>query len=401
MARLARASRSGAWARLGLGVDMAASRLSTDWLNDFHGGAGANSHLSLPRAQCSVGRVNRSLDLATVAVWAVFGLVAGACKNGEGARDAPRTFPPADAAPPSVDVTGDGREAGAPPEDAASQAPGAGQDEGPPDASSEAGVAPPQFEPDVFGVRKLFPTVHGGLEWDSRHWEVGAYDAPFGTPDPNDPLRLSNQRGDGMVHVEGDGTLRMTGSQPRLYIGTAQSHPWRNVEITAYYQRREDDDTDWAGLVIGARSGANGHGTDNCTATTYYARFRNDGNADIEKELEHPAALPRETTPLWDGADPPYGTWIGMKFVVVNVDGDRHVRLRVFRDLTEGRDGGTWEPVIDYVDRGGWAPDHHCDYAPDFIITQGGGVVLIRNTGVIGQGALYKWVSVREIAPEP
>jgi hypothetical protein len=252
---------------------------------------------------------------------------------------------------------------------------------------------------DVFGVTELFPTAVGGLEWDSRYWDGEAHAVDFGTPDPADPLALANRRGDGEVTVNGDGTLRMTGAQPRLYLGTASNHPWLNVEITAYYQRIEDDDTAYAGLVVGARSGPNGHGSDNCTATTYYARFRNDGNADVEKELEHPAADTRATTALWDGADPPYGSWIGMKFIVNNVDGGQHVRLRVLRDLTEGADGGTWEPIIDYTDEGGWAPAHACGYAPDFIVTEGGGVVLVRNTGVTGAGALYKWLTVREVAP--
>jgi hypothetical protein len=254
---------------------------------------------------------------------------------------------------------------------------------------------------DVFGVTELAPTIQGGLEWDSRYWEGDAHTVDFETPDPADPLALANQRGEGEVTVNGDGTLTLTGTEPRIYIGTADDHPWLNVEITVYYQRVEDDDTDYAGLVVGARSGPNGHGIDNCTATTYYARFRNDGNADVEKELEHPESLERDTTPLWDGADPPFQTWIGMKYLVTNVDADEHVHLRVFRDLTEAAEGGSWEPIVDSTDTGGWNPPHSCDYAPDFIITQGGGVVLVRNTGTTGPGALYKWLTIREISAEP
>jgi hypothetical protein len=282
-----------------------------------------------------------------------------------------------------------------PRDDAATDQPDSGDGDG--DHQSDAG---PGSERDVFGVTQLAPTAAGGLEWDSRYWEGEAHEVEFGTPDPADPLGLANRRGDGNVTVNGDGTLRMSGSQPRLYLGTSSNHPWRNVEITLYYQRVEDDDTDYAGLVVGARSGPDGHGSDNCTATTYYGRFRNDGNADVEKELEHPASDTRATTPLWDGADPPRNTWIGMKLLVTNVDGGEHVRLRVLRDLTEGADGGTWEPIIDYTDEGGWAPAHDCSYAPDFIVTEGGGAVLVRNTGVSGQGALYKWLTIREVVAE-
>ena len=189
----------------------------------------------------------------------------------------------------------------------------------------------------------------------------------------------------------------MTGDQPRIYIGHTDEHPWLNTEITVYYQRLEDNDTAYAGLVMGARSGPSGHGDDNCTATTYYARMRHDGDVDVAKELEHPTALAAESSAIWDGGPLPTNQWIGMKFVVVNVDDSQHVRLQVFRDVTEGADGGAWEPLIDRVDQGGWAPAHACAYEADHIITAGGGVTFIRNTGLTGAGARYKWFTVREI----
>jgi hypothetical protein len=319
-------------------------------------------------------------------VLAALGMALAACGAGGSTPDGTHT---------KTDASMDGMDAGSMLLDAALPDADAG------DLLEEPDASPPGANRDVFGITELYPTAQDGLAWDSRWWEGEAHDVPFGSADPADPLGLANQRGDGMVHVEGDGTLRMTGAQPRIYIGHAGAHPWLNVEITAYYQRIEDDDTSYAGLVIGARSGPDGHGTDNCTATTYYARFRNDGDADVEKELEHPEALARETTPLWDGADPPFGRWIGMKYIVTNVAAGQHVRLQVLRDLTEGQDGGDWQPVIDTTDSGGWAPAHGCEYAPDLIVTEGGGVVLIRNTGATGQGALYRWVTIREIDPQP
>lgn len=82
------------------------------------------------------------------------------------------------------------------------------------DAGSEAdtAVAPAR---DVFGVTALLPTAPGGLEWDSRYWEGHAHDVEAETPDFADPLGHANRRGSGMVRVNGDGTLRMSGSQPR------------------------------------------------------------------------------------------------------------------------------------------------------------------------------------------
>lgn len=252
---------------------------------------------------------------------------------------------------------------------------------------------------DVFGITEMYPTVDGGLEWDSAWWSGSAHELTVGGNDYDaaDPLMLANQRGEGTVTVNGDGTLSMTGSQPRIYLATLDNHPWLNVEITVYYQRLEDAGTAYAGLVVGARSGPNGHGTDNCTATTYYARFRHDGDVDVEKELEHPASEGRESQELWDGDPLPTEIWIGMKYIVTNQDADQHVRLQVFRDLTEGENGGTWEPLIDMVDEGGWSPDHACAYEADHIIVQGGGAVFVRNTDLSGPGALYKWLTVREI----
>jgi hypothetical protein len=250
---------------------------------------------------------------------------------------------------------------------------------------------------DVFGATGLYATAPSGLEWTSEFWSQTAHDLPFGSADPADPLGLANARGQGTITANGDGTLSMTGSQPRIYLGTADNHPWLNVEITVYYQRLQDDATPWGGLVVGARSGPDGHGTDNCTATTYYARFRHDGDADFEKELEHPTSEPRASKAIWPGDAPlPFNQWIGMKYIVFN-DGLGGVRLQAFRDLTEGANGGEWEPIIDYTDAGGWAPASNCTYPDDYIILQGGGVVFIRDTGTTGPGALYRHFTVREI----
>ncbi len=250
---------------------------------------------------------------------------------------------------------------------------------------------------DVFGATEFYVTAPGGLEWTSEYWSGQAHAVEFGTADPADPLGLANRRGSGEVTVNGDGTLSMTGSQPRIYLGTMEEHPWLNVEVTVYYQRLEDDDTNYAGIVIGARSGPDGHSGDYCTASTYYARIRHDGRVDVAKELEHPTALARDTTMIWPGDGPlPHDQWIGMKYIVYN-DDQGGVRLQVFRDLTEGADGGTWELLIDSTDDGGWAPAHNCSFEPDHVILEGGGVVFMRNTGTTGPGAMYRNLTVREI----
>lgn len=252
---------------------------------------------------------------------------------------------------------------------------------------------------DAFGATGFYATAGSGLQWTSEFWSQGAHDLPFGSVDPADPGGLATARGQGTITANGDGTLSMTGYQPRIYLGTADNHPWLNVEITVYYQRLQDDGTPWGGLVVGARGGVDGHGGDNCTATTYYARFRHDGDADFEKEFEHPTSESRASKAIWpNDAALPFNQWIGMKYIVYN-DGLGGVRLQAFRDLTEGVNGGDWEPILDYTDNGGWAPASNCTYEADHIIVEGGGVVFIRDTGTGGPGALYRNLTVREIDP--
>jgi len=152
-----------------------------------------------------------------------------------------------------------------------------------------------------------------------------------------------------------------SGSQPRIYIYPTDSGPWRDVEVTVYYQRVEDSDTAYAGLVIGARSGENGHssGTE-CDAHTYYARVRNDGAFDFEKELEHPASSTQarvQPDDAWPDGEVPRSTWIGFKFVIYNLATPGQVKFEAYRDMTNGEDGGDWELVNETVDDGGWFVD--------------------------------------------
>jgi hypothetical protein len=259
---------------------------------------------------------------------------------------------------------------------------------------------------DVFGITELYPSAPSGAAWTSEHWDGDAYEIDE-REDPNDPTGLSGFRGTGTLEVTGDGELVMSGSQPRIYIYPGSGEPWRDLEITAYYQRVSDSDTAYAGLVIGVRSGEDGHssGTE-CDAHTYYARVRNDGAFDFEKELKHPASAtqsrvdPEEAWPP-DG-EVPQSTWIGFKYVIYNIGTTGTVKLEAYRDMTNGEGGGDWELVNETIDDGGWSVETDCDeHDPtgdesDMIILDGG-TVLIRNTDV--DEARYRWVTMREIAP--
>lgn len=257
---------------------------------------------------------------------------------------------------------------------------------------------------DPFGVRELYPSALPSSVWTSEHWSGAAY-ALDARRDPNDPAGLSGMRGEGSLQVTGTGELVMSGSQPRIYVYPAAARPWRNLEVTVYYRRVADDGTAYAGLVVGVRSGADGHtGATACEAHTYYARLRHDGAIDFEKELEHPASSTRARVSP-ENAWPPDGElpserWIGWKLVVYDLPAGEGVKLEAYRDLAEGAGGGDWQLVNETTDAGGWTVDTDCSqYAPvdgksDHIVLEDG-VTFIRNTRI--DEARYRWFSVREI----
>ena len=291
------------------------------------------------------------------------------------------------------------------------------------------------------GIEQHYPQKPGSVEWDSSHWKKHNSYMLKGF-DPHDPLGWSQKRGNGnlKVHVEnGMGVLTLSGSQPRIYInsykdskgnalkGRPAPHQaeqfFLNTETTAYYRRSGSDGANWGGLVIGARSGPNGHSSygDYCDASTYYARIRHDGKWDFEKELRHPGAsysignidsnglLIKEHGKFVEGRLNS-NQWYGVKFVIFNPqDYSDKVKLELYIDIVEpgklpGEDQN-WQLLGSLIDEGNWpvlgnydqctSPKIHSKHT----ITQGGGVVFIRNTGI--EKAEYTKFSVREIAPPP
>jgi len=254
------------------------------------------------------------------------------------------------------------------------------------ESTSDAGTR------DLFNITKLYASAPSGISWNSEHWANG-HARDILDRDPDDPTGASQQRGDSSrLYVDGQGILHFFGTgpnlpEPRLYLNNPNQYFFKNVELTIYYLRVSDDNTPWGGIVLGARSGPDGHspGGDPCTAHTYYGRIRHDAHEDEEKELKHPQSQARDSKNIWNGASMlPFGAWIGMKYVVYNVNHDANVKLEVYRDFTGGANGGTWEKVGETLDNGGWAPPQDppaCTYAPDFIPTVGGVVIILRDTG--------------------
>jgi len=299
-------------------------------------------------------------------------------------------------------------------------------------AAAMAGLSPLAAQPPAgagagaiineFGIHMAYPTRSGSREWNSLHWASGGPRVLSNRDTPFDPTGWSQKRGTGILTIDGQGILRFNGTQPRLYINpypNGSSNPnlaaqrFRDVEVSVYFRRLHAGGAGFGGLIVGVRSGPMGHGAaggNDCDATTYYARLRNDGNWDFAKELKHPAAANILLAPAWAGQSLPVGQWIGLRYAVHTVAGG-HVRLELWVDRNSaGAGGGNWESLGSYTDSGQWNSDAPgaptdatgCAYPNDQIVEPGGGVVLLRNSSSESVDlSEYRWLSVREIvAPD-
>ena len=277
---------------------------------------------------------------------------------------------------------------------------------------------------DVFGSKKFFKTVSGTIEWTSEHWGNGIYrECTNWSADSYDPYDWSDNRssneGDGFV-IDGNGQMQLLGSGPRFHINSQQSWAstkqfYKNVEWTGYFKRKALGGKDYGGMVVGVRSGALGHGSsggNNCDANTYYARFRNDGKWDFEKELQHPGSYYRSGSgighqdPLWGSTSLPVGRWIGMKYIVYN-SSETSVHLELYIDSISGGNPSkaVWKKVGEADDAGndwsgasgGAATISGCKYSNAYTaILNGGGIILMRTDD---DQPYYKYVTIREIDP--
>lgn len=280
-----------------------------------------------------------------------------------------------------------------------------------------AGVTPATPGPsgpgrDAFGVRMLYPSASGGAHWISR-WHAAP--RSFAGRDPLDPW-FDADHGDAIYSAPGDGTLRIGGPVPRMYVhDPALARQWRDVEITVYFARLADSAVPWGGMVSVARTN---HGTtgdedvDKCDTRGIGARLRYDGAFDFEKETNHPDAEARGRALLWPGGLP-FRRWLGYKHVVYDLP-DGRVRQELWLDEADGRGGGDFRRLAALEDDGqsfgasaracspGIAPTLPLRATNDRPGSESGKPnisVYFRSDGVAPGGLVYKWASVREIEP--
>ena len=190
-----------------------------------------------------------------------------------------------------------------------------------------------------------------------------------------------------------------------------KSKKWNNVEVTVYAKRiSESVVISTQGIVIGARSEHQDATKENpCLGRTYYGRLLYDGRAVFQKEVIHEGAYsvnkPEENNKAtWDTTNGslPRNKQVGVKFVVKTNFDEKSVKLELYRDLTDGDKGGTWEKIAENNHNGNWSQTDSgadvmavCGYPESKILLDSGTSVFIRNDLVVE--AQYKKFSIREI----
>ena len=262
---------------------------------------------------------------------------------------------------------------------------------------------------DYWGIAKMFPTKSGGREYKApldvgtwRQFTSGNRDPQY----PNDDMRAIGAATTYTVDPSTQ-TIQVDAptpgsSYPRLYFyDIDRALSWENVEITAYYKWGTGSGyPSYSGMEMGVR-GRHELQTGADYVRTYYTRH---GKGNLVwyrmKEEIHPSS---NDVSVQTGISFNDGVWYGMKMVIQTITSSGYARLRSYRDVTDGFNGGTWNQMSDFTDTGSnWsgngggphpvykAGETYCDDHV-FFLRQDAGI----------NGYLMKKISCREIDPLP
>ena len=249
---------------------------------------------------------------------------------------------------------------------------------------------------DRFGVTQLYPT--GGRVFES-HWDVGGARIIHGQERDSIDNELKITGRNPEIIIDGKGIATMQGqdkgeiTNPRIYVyDESREKTWKNTEVTVYMMRiNEKQSLSYPGLTVNSRSEHQDYDLDLNNGQSYAGRFTYYGKTEFVKEVIHDNLYYNADTKTypWNTSNKnmPYNQWIGIKLVTYDLP-NGNVKLELYMDLTNGKDGGNWNKTNEFIDDGNWGGK---------IFSEPGTSVWIKNDGL--GVAKYKNFSVREIIP--
>jgi hypothetical protein len=249
---------------------------------------------------------------------------------------------------------------------------------------------------DIFGIKKLYPTMSGGREWFINMNDPRSDGIFFITSDQN-------------ITQQSDGSWRINNTNVRLNVDTPpNTQPWKNVEITGYARivdkvpidgntEAATDDFDLNWLARGGR-----HSTDTpCEGSALTAILDINGIVGWKKEIWFPGGYTDELGKEDKVIDSLLNRWVGFKAIMYNTNNNTAVKMESYID---NRDTNYWVQVTDVLDNGNWyakAPDSEfnsadCGRPKNYVMTNGGSIVTFRSDNIVWD---FKDLSVREIQP--
>jgi hypothetical protein len=242
---------------------------------------------------------------------------------------------------------------------------------------------------DIFGISYLEPTKTNGRTYVNNWYngETRTFYSISASQETDPEVCFRGNAGTyvigGSSPLSGDptssiGTMCMYGKAPRVYIRSSDGianntsgysedlnlTPWDSCEVTLYsLYTRNDCFQSYSGMTVGWGTNhipdhaPNSRFGDYSSRTLYGQLQCVSGACYMKKELFFPSTLSEvSSVEKFPFSGPcPLNQWIGLKFLIREYSNVLKMNLKVYMDLTNGLNGGTWNKVADFTDYQGWS----------------------------------------------